>query len=64
MKLLSIVILVALLITIGTLITGVGAMGRGGEFDERHSIQLMYARAAIQAVTFFLLLLALYLASS
>ena len=64
MNLLSIVILVALLITIGTLITGVGAMGRGGEFDERHSTQLMFARVAMQGVTLLLLLFALYLASS
>ncbi len=64
MNLLSIAILIALLLTIGTLVTGVGAMARGCKFDERHSTQLMYARVAMQAVIFLLLLLALYLASS
>jgi len=38
-------------------------MAHGGEFDQKHSTQLMDARVGMQAVTFLLLLLAIFVAS-
>ena len=64
MNLLTIVIIAALVITAGVLVTGVGSMAHGGEFDEKHSTQLMFARIGLQAITVILLLLALYLANT
>ena len=63
MNFLTIVIISALLATIVSLVIGLGFMGKGGEADEEHSTQLMFARVGFQALTFVLLLLALYLAS-
>ena len=63
MNFLTIVIIVALLATIVSLVMGIGFMGKGGESDEKHSTQLMFARVGFQALTFILLLLALYLAN-
>ena len=63
MNFLTIVIIVALLATIISLVTGIGSMGKGGKFDEEHSTQLMFARVGLQGLTFLLLLLALYLAN-
>ena len=64
MNLLTIVIIAALLATIATLVTGIGSMAKGGEYDEKHSTQLMAARVGLQALTFILLLLAIYLANN
>ena len=63
MSFLSVVIIVALVATIVTLVIGIGSMGKGGQFDEKHSTQLMFARIGLQALTFLLLMLALYLAN-
>jgi len=63
MNMLSIVIVVALLMTIGILGTGIWSMAHGGEFDRKHSTQLMFARVGMQAVTLALLFLAIYLAN-
>ena len=63
MNILTVVIVVALLITIGLMGTGIWSMSHGGEFDEKHSTQLMVARVGMQGVTFLLLLLAIFLAS-
>lgn len=63
MNILTMVIMVALLVTIGVMGTGVWSMAHGGEFDKKHSTQLMFARVGMQAVTVLLLLLAIYLAS-
>ena len=62
MNILTIVIMVALVATIISLVIGIGYMGKGGKADEEHSVQLMVARVGFQALTFVLLLLALYLA--
>ena len=64
MSILTAVILLALVLTIVVLFTGLGAMGSGGEFDEKHSTQLMFARVVLQGITLLLLLLALYLANT
>ncbi|MCP4390641.1 MAG: twin transmembrane helix small protein [Gammaproteobacteria bacterium] len=57
------VIVVALLITVAVIGTGIWSMAHGGEFDEKHSTQLMVARVGMQAITVFLLLFAVYLSS-
>lgn len=63
MELLNIVIVAALLMTVGVIGTGLWSMAHGGEFDQKHSTQLMAARVGMQGVTFLLLLLAIYLAN-
>lgn len=62
MNLLTIIILLAMVSTAVVLVMGIGSMARGGEYDEKHETQLMFARVGIQGATFLLLLLALYLA--
>lgn len=54
-------IVVALLLTVGSLVSGVISMGHGGEFDRRHSTQFMFARVGFQFLTVVILLAALYL---
>jgi len=61
--LLTFVIVISMILTAVILIIGVGSMGHGGEFDEKHSEQLMFARVGMQAITLLLLLVALYLAN-
>ena len=63
MTILNVVIVAALLMTIGLMGTGIWSMAHGGDFDQKHSTQLMMARVGMQAVTIILLLLAVYLAS-
>ena len=64
MDILSIVIVVAMLLTIIVLGAGIWSMAHGGEFDEKHSEQLMFARIGLQAVTLILLFIAIYLANT
>ena len=63
MNILTMVIVLALLITIGLMGTGIWSMAHGGEFDRKHATQLMFARVGMQAVTVLLLLFSVYLAS-
>ncbi|TNF86656.1 MAG: twin transmembrane helix small protein [Gammaproteobacteria bacterium] len=63
MNILNVVIVIALLMTVGLIGTGIWSMAHGGEFDRKHSTQLMVARVGMQGITFILLLLAFYLAS-
>lgn len=63
MNILTILIILALLITIGVMGTGIWSMAHGGEFDRKHSTQLMFARIGMQGVTVLLLLFSVYLAS-
>ena len=63
MNILSMVIILALLLTVGLVGTGIWSMAHGGEFDEKHSTQLMIARVGTQGFTILLLLYAVYLAS-
>ncbi|MEE8365368.1 MAG: twin transmembrane helix small protein [Gammaproteobacteria bacterium] len=63
MNILTGVIIGALLLTVAILGTGIWSMIRGGEFDKKHSTELMFARVGMQAVTVLLLLLAIYLAN-
>jgi preprotein translocase subunit SecG len=62
MNLLTVVIIIALLLTIIVLVTGIGSMAVGGKFDEKHSDQFMLARVGMQGVTLLLLFFAIYLA--
>ncbi len=63
MTILTWIIVAALLTTIGLVGTGIWSMAHGGQFDEKHSTQLMFARVAMQGITILLLLFAVYLAS-
>lgn len=59
MNILTTMIVLALIATIATLVTGIYSMLRGGEFDERHSTQIMFARIGFQGLTLVLLIIAL-----
>ena len=61
MDILNVVIVAALVMTVGLIGTGIWSMAHGGEFDQKHSTQLMCARVGMQGVTFLLLLLAIFL---
>ncbi len=63
MDILSIVIIIALVVTIAALFTGIGSMMHGGEFDQKHDTQLMFARVGSQGIVLLLLLISLYLAT-
>lgn len=62
MKILTLLIVGALLMTIGVIATGLWSMAHGGEFDRKHSTQLMVARVGMQGITVLLLLAAFALA--
>jgi len=61
MSMISALIVLALLATIGALAMGVGSMVRGGEYDRQHAGQFMTARVGLQATTLVLLLVAMLL---
>ena len=48
MDLRTIIIVVALLMVLGVLLTGVISMARGGEFNEKYGNKLMVARVVTQ----------------
>jgi len=64
MNLVTVVIVIAMLITLGVLITGIGSMAHGGEFDRKHEGEFMFARVGMQLITVLLLLFAVYLQST
>lgn len=64
MDILTLVIIACLILTAIILIIGVGSMAQGGEFAEKHSEQLMFARVGMQAITLLLLFVALYIANT
>ena len=64
MDVLTIVIVACLVLTAVILFMGVGSMAQGGEYDEKHSEQLMFARVGMQAITLILLFVALYIANT
>ena len=63
MEVLNMAIIGALIMTVGVIGTGIWSMAHGGEFDRKHSTQIMFARVGMQGVTFLLLLFAVYLSS-
>ena len=64
MTLLTMIIIAAMVMTVAVLFMGLGSMLHGGEFDERHSSQFMFARVLMQAATLLLLVVAFFLASN
>lgn len=56
-------VVLALLATVAALASGVVSMIRGGEYDHRHSTQLMFTRVGFQGITIVLLLIALVVAN-
>ena len=61
MGLLNLVVILALLATIGALVFGLVSMARGGDYDAKHSEQFMSARLISQAVALLLIIVALFL---
>lgn len=53
----SLIILIAMGVTLAILLVGVFAMARGGEFNRKHSNRLMRLRVIAQFVTIMLILL-------
>lgn len=51
-------VMIVLAATTVVLIAGVISMARGGEFDRRHSVELMFARVGFHAVTVILVIVA------
>jgi hypothetical protein len=64
MNMLTILIILAMLATIGALVTGVISMGHGGTFDEKHSTQFMSARVILHVAAIVLILTSLFFAIS
>ena len=64
MELLTVMIILALLATVGALGAGVVSMVRGGQYDQEHATQLMFARVGFQGAALVLLLIALYIAAT
>ncbi len=63
MSLLSFMIILAMLATVGALGAGLVSMMRGGEYDRQHGTQLMAARVGFQGVAVLLMLVALFVAN-
>lgn len=59
MTILTTLIVLALIATVISLGWGVGSMAHGGEYDAKHSTQLMSARVGFQGLAIVLLLIAL-----
>lgn len=55
----TILVVLAALATVVALFKGIASMAEGGEYDDRHSGELMFKRVGWQAVTVLLVLLAL-----
>jgi len=63
MSLLNVLVVIALLATVGAFALGIRSMARGGDFDLEHSEQYMYARVGLQGAAVLLMLLALLAAN-
>ncbi len=61
MTALTVIVIIATFATVIVLATGIGSMAHGGEFDRKHSLQLMTARVGLQGLVFALILLTLLL---
>lgn len=60
MNILTMTVILALVATVATLIWGVVSMAHGGSYDREHSEQIMFTRVGIQAIAFFLVVIALF----
>ena len=61
MKIITVLIILALIATVVSMVIGVGSMAKGGAYDDKHSGQFMNARIIFQAVAAILLMLALFM---
>ena len=59
MTALTAVIVIGLVATAGALLSGIVSMAHGGDFDQRHSHQFMFARLGLQGITLLLIVLVL-----
>jgi len=59
MNIMTITVILALFITVGALVWGIGSMAHGGTYDNKHCEQLMFVRIGVQAAAFILVVLAL-----
>jgi len=59
MDLLTIIVMLGVLATVWTLLRGINSMAHGGDYDSKHSHQLMFQRVGLQALTVLLVILAL-----
>ena len=59
----TILIIFALLATVGALVAGLISMMRGGKFDQQHMDQFMFMRVGLQLLTLVLLLIAVYIST-
>ena len=61
---LFIVVVIAVLIVVGVLLTGIGGFAKGGDFNRKHANRIMRYRIYAQAVAIALILLFVYLRRS
>ena len=54
----TIPVVIALMATIIVLFVGIYSMARGGSFDQRHSVQLMFTRVGFQVAAIILVIIA------
>ena len=59
MTTLTAIIVIGLLAAAGALLSGIVSMAHGGDFDQRHSHQFMFARVGLQGITLLLIVLVL-----
>jgi Hypoxia induced protein conserved region len=59
MNILTTLLLIAMLATLGALVVGLAGFFHGGEFNRKYGNRLMQARVALQAVAVVILLLLL-----
>jgi hypothetical protein len=59
MDILTTLLLIAMLATLGALAVGLAGFFHGGEFNRKYANKLMQARVALQAIAVFLLLMLL-----
>lgn len=58
--LVTILIVILLIATIGSLFAGVVSMGVGGDLDHRNSTRLMFTRVGLQALAVGLIMLMMF----
>lgn len=57
------IIILALIATVAVFGWGIGSMVHGGDYDRKHSVQLMEARVGLQGLTIVLLIIAALVAA-
>ena len=61
---LFIIVVIAVLIVLGVLLTGIGGFAKGGDFNKKHANRIMRYRIYAQAVAIVLILLFVFLRGS